>query len=924
MSQGQLWLFNKLKVDGTYPLSVALDIVNTFNMEENLNDTPSNMKVKAITSNTYREEFEVNTIAYHPDTTTWWVIKSDTSAYLHTGEYEHEIELVELLEFYSYRHLPNCAFAPNTYTLDQMITRLFRIGKQTDIAVVSPYPSFLDSAKQMPFLSFENFTIANAIKTIARSINAIPKVFANYSIVNDIPIIIDFTLTFINRNGNETAIDSEDLNTKFPIAYEHNANSNDQFLTRSVSNISNAKSSNLVIAPQQGGFKNITPNAIEYDKDNCKVFLPSKIDRIEFLRIFPYSQIVRTFASGTTINESIIYEGYYTNPSFIKQLMINNFSSLNFNLFTLSEIQNLSMPSIDVVTRIDLNDQLGSGSISNMFKGLLTLKTKFEFDTSEAIPSSLYDTIGKVKDVTCHWNPNSNELIMSRTFRHGLSSLFSPQRYRNARIAIKQITIPAEVETIEIRPIVRATGFFLNRIPNETNLIQVGYYPISDIKVSYDNDNDAQDEKFFNQSGKVVDTFSTTQLIISHTNDSVEGTKIRNARYDDYANIVPLGQIVRDNNELYVISQRSIDMMFRDNGNNYFNVIYTLSKNRVARSENIQADSAVINYKTPDDNLVKRSQLYKDYIELSLVNITPKDTPYLSMGKALVLDNTFSGTDFDFTVLAKNTYDSTTIRYIQSPTIFDLAKAKLFNVNWQDNNVLGFRLDSTGSNYIQTPIVYTNDIGKATNFELLVCDTTNITNAQTFYNLNYTPNDLIPFGDLTNVNNNFYTDSVFNLNNFSIRIPEPTYDKDPFEIPVFEYMLQGNDDYNALGNVIIGNELFTSYRKTSITYNYVVSNTRFTAENANRLFTASSPAPSSSVQRVIITRPNDTTINLKLFSTLVSIVPPISLNGTALQGKHIGIFAVGSDSTRKFLFAINDYNMESNNDINLYINNWKI
>jgi hypothetical protein len=364
--------------------------------------------------------------------------------------------------------------------------------------------------------------------------------------------------------------------------------------------------------------------------------------------------------------------------------------------------------------------------------------------------------------------------------------------------------------------------------------------------------------------------------------------------------------------------------MFRDNGNNYFNVIYTLSKNRVARSENIQADSAVINYKTPDDNLVNRSQLYKDYIELSLVNITPKDIPYLSMGKALVINDTFSGTDFDFTVLAKNTYDSTTIRYVQSPTIFDLAKAKMFNINWQNNNVLGFRLDSLGANYVQTPIVYTNNIGKATNFELLVCDTTNITDAQEFYNENYTPNDLIPFGDLTNVDDNFYTDSVIDENNFSIRIPEPSYDKDPFEIPVFEYMIQGNDDYNALGNVIIGNELFTSYSKDLITYNYVVSTTRFTAENANRLFTASSPAPSSSVQRVIITRPNDTTINLKLLSTLVSIVPPIQLNGTALQGKHIGIFAIGVDETRKFLFAINDYNMESDNDITLYINNWKI
>jgi hypothetical protein len=91
------------------------------------------MKIKAITNASFREEFEVNTIAYHEDTNTWWVIKSDESTYLHTGEYEHEISLVEFLEFFAYRHLANCAFAPNTYTLDQMLKRIFRIGHVIDV-----------------------------------------------------------------------------------------------------------------------------------------------------------------------------------------------------------------------------------------------------------------------------------------------------------------------------------------------------------------------------------------------------------------------------------------------------------------------------------------------------------------------------------------------------------------------------------------------------------------------------------------------------------------------------------------------------------------------------------------------------------------------------------------------------------------------
>ena len=51
MPNGTLKLYNKL--DNT--LLVSLDILGTFNIEENLNETPSNMKVKVITTDTYRE-----------------------------------------------------------------------------------------------------------------------------------------------------------------------------------------------------------------------------------------------------------------------------------------------------------------------------------------------------------------------------------------------------------------------------------------------------------------------------------------------------------------------------------------------------------------------------------------------------------------------------------------------------------------------------------------------------------------------------------------------------------------------------------------------------------------------------------------------------------------------------------------------------
>jgi len=922
MPNGTLRLYNKL----TNALLVSLDILGTFNIEENLNETPSNMKVKVITSNTYREEFEVNTVAHHQDTNSWWVIKSDESTYMTTGEYEHEIQLVEYLEFYSYRHLPNCAFAPNTYTLEQMLNRLFDIAK---LSITVNYPTFLDKDKIMPFFSFENFTVANAIKNIARAINAIPKMsitFSGFSLVR--------TLTFINRNGIDTEIKNL-LDTQFPIAYEKNMNSSDQFTTRSVSNITNAKSGVLTIAPKNGGFKNVSANSSEYTPNNSKVFLPSKIEKIDFISIF--TEIIIFSARGSTLAE--LYRGYWFDSNQIKSRLVANAGLTQY--FTADDMNAINLISAKDLQTIYYNDTINPSSFTNtFFRGLYSLKNKFDYDTSEAL-SGNYNTTEKVKNQTFHWSPFTNELIVAKPFRDGLASVIStePQQYR-ASLILASKTVAGLTENIIVTPRLESSGVFSNKASTYKMLYQVGYYPIADIKVSIDNDNDAQDEKFFNQSGKVIDAVSVSKLITSHTNDSVEGTKVRNARYEspthNFSNVLPLGQLVRDNNQIYVITQRSIDGQVK-NENEYYNVIYTLSRNRVARSENLVADSSVISYKTPDDNLVFRSQLYKDYIELSLVNEN-QDEPYMPVSKVLVLSNTLAGTNFDFTVIAKNSFGTTptVVRYVRNPITFDLHKSKLMNVNWQSNNVVGFRFDATGNTFVQTPIVYTDDVGKATNFELLFLDTSNILEARSDFNDVFSgkASNLIPFEDLTRVDSDYYETTVIGEEHFSMQIKEDTsggkpYQKDPFEIPVFEYMIQGNDSYTSIGNTVIGNDLFSTFTDANIRYFYVLMggdtgrpNTRFTAENAVKLIQDYAPTTLDQ-NRVTIIR--NTAIPYILNFDLFSDLATETRNNTNFT--NIGIFAVIGTTNAKFLFAINDYvvsGINDNSNIRVFINNWKI
>jgi hypothetical protein len=915
MKNGQLWLFKPLKEEITisgstflgYPRDVVLDIDGIINIEDNLNDAPSNMKVRAITSATYRENFEVNTVIYHQDTDTWWVIKTDTSTYLQTGEYEHELELEELLEYYSYRHLPNCAFAPNTYTLEQMLERLFYIGKVPDISL--EFPNFLDKDKQMPFLSFENYTIANALKNIGRVIDGIPRIYIDVQTSGSQVYYReqDIELTFLNRAGLDAPI-KDVLNDQFPTQYERNLATKDQYLTRSISNIQNAKSTNLVVAPQIGGFPNVVPGDVVFNSDNrllSRVFAPSKIDEIVGMNVLiPVTLQYTIKSSGAT---TPYFYGYF----FELAPLISAINDISSTFLTSAEkteaIGNLPSPTgfyslgstrfQDVIDK-NYNPDTADNGRANMFFKKMNHANKQQFD-------AITDT--DEKDRTAHFLPNTNEIIMPLSLRNGIDGLSD---HNDKYVLLDKTTFTLTLDTNA-------------PVANEFVLVQILYNPISDIKVSIDNDDDAQNERFFNQSGKVVDSFSTTQMITAHTRDSSASTKIRNARYEDFTDILPLGQLVRDSNEIYVISQRSLDCQIA-NGNEYYNVLYTLTRNRTSRSENILADSAVINYVIPDSNLVKRSQLYKDYFELSLTDGN-KDTPYLSMSRAFQLTSSVAGSNFDFTALAKNDFGSspTTVRYVKNPSIFDLYKAKIASVDWQDNNVLGFEFSRVLGNLIQTPLVYTDNIGGATNFELLFLSNAQLRDSASFYNDNFTPvRPLIPFDNINNVTNDYYATSVIDENQFLIRIQEPDYDKDPFEIPVFEYMIQANDDYDPKGNVVVGANILKGdvIPSGNITYHYVISSTRFTAENANKIFADNTPS-STSDKRVIITRSGASPFTLSLFSSYTN---PSVNTPNATSFNHIGVYAMSGSTLIKFLFAINDYTMASTSAITLYINNWRI
>jgi hypothetical protein len=958
MPNGKLKLYNKS--DNT--LLADLNIVGIINIEDNLNDTPSNMKIKAVTSNEYREEFEVNTIAYHEDTNTNWVIKSDSSTYLTTGEYEHEIELVEYFEWLNYRHLPTCSFKGGRYSLRELLngvltkSKIQKITSQTwatsnitdynnaelkitlsgtfsdlgnfFIAVnqLSPteyidntvirgalttsgffyakinrvytigieIPNFIDENKKQPFFSFENFTVASAIKSIGRAINAIPKL----KIVSGQTI-----LYFISRSGNDSAI-LDNLNTRFPVAFEKNSNTQDQFTTRSISNLSNVLSNELVVAPKVGGFGAFSPNSFKIERADARFVLPSKIASVEYIVLLPRFRIL--VLDGVTPIQQV-FEGYYIDPVVIKQKLVYfTYDPLSPFDTNPSLITNIVMPSVDLL-KISLDDELGTHD-GTPVKGYFTLKRKIDFDLTE---------LATDKAKTFWFQRNEDYVNIA-------SGFIGTNVFANNYVLVSN----------------SGYSIVMNFDLDDLTLYRVGYTPIGDIKISYDNDNESQDEKFFNQVGQLLDSKATSKLVISYTNESVSGTKIRQAKHTSYSSILPLGQIIRETDgQLYIISSRSIDALIF-NENEYYDVVYVLSNNRIARSEILVADSEIISYEVQQNQLVERNQLYKDYIELSLSNIN-QETPYLPLGETLVLSSSLSGNTFDYLMFGRSTYLKDGViektPFMLAPSIYDLSKSKLLKCYFNDNNIIGFKLDKVSTNFIQTPINYVGSTNNTTTGELYNLETLLLTSSNVFaltdqyITDNYTPtspsdpdDDAYYYGLPFNQNPLLLLDYYDLSKDYaSLTITENLYLKDLYEIPSFSYMIQANDNYDSKGNIVVGDNLFTSFTSStsSIRYHYVINNTtRFTSENADRLFVT----PTSDERRVLFLRSgtNNEVLDLDLFNTLVGF--PSGVNTSTIN--NIGIYATDGTTT-KFLFAINDYVVGSGNDlanIRIYINNWRI
>jgi len=885
-----LYGFNKT-TDARYLIG---EIEDGFSIAENLNGTPSNMKV--IIVNDEQEEYAVNTICYHDHTDTWWVISADTSTYLPNGDYKHEIELIEGFEWFNFKTLTDCAFKQGRYTLETMLQRLFLISK---ITCALEFADFIDEDKNMKYMAFTNYTVASAITQIAKSVLAIPKLkWTNGATLSGM------TLYFVSRIGDDTKTIITDVDTSFPVAYEQNASSKDQFKTRAISNMSNAKSQTTVLSPKIGGYRISTDNSYKIDTSNMMVSLPSRIDAIEYICYVPAMYITYDYDN---VAQETIWIGFYLMPSAIKEV-INDYLTDNSTDITPSDIADVEMPKDDwlkvgITSQFSVDD--GYVNDDTFYCGSQILRTQREFNETKTANGKDF-TWRQAR--TWYWQDGTNNIVVPAEFSEAYNSVYT---YFEKIDGAHSYRIAFRVYAAS------AVNYFF----------KVAYKPIADIKVSYDNNSDASDERYYNQSGQIIDATTASKLVYTDVMESADGTKIRQAKHSTWASCISLGQLVKIDNDIWVVNQRSIDYSPSLYGAvaGYYSAIYNLSKDRVARSEFINADSSIISSAPPDKNLIERNELFKDYVELSLDETHMETAYYETFLDDFQLTTSDVGLDLNMIFMGRSELAASDIDFMVMPSLFELTKSKLLIARFPDNNYIGQRLDVVESDIEQTTINYVETDGSSPNVYGYFVNEADImaTNAL----VTVSNPELLPFNDYPELPDTYFDTLETNpAQNWSIicGVPSGGYDKDPYEIPVFSYQIQINDSAGASGQIIIGDDILQMFSATGeeqLKLYYVISSTtRFTNDSADKIWASSGFLPYA---KFISAVKGTGVITMTLYE--LTGTP----NSTALQGKHIGIYAVrlndgGGFDEAKFLFGINFYQGISNSVLPIYVNNWKI
>lgn len=713
---------------------------------------------------------------------------------------------------------------------------------------------------------------------------------------------------------------------------------NESYATRVISNIQNCVSKKPIRYPDIGACELVGQSGeVTYGNvSQAKILLPSPAYSVESITFYPSVRIDITNSQGTlapnffSTPDDNSRKGnklkgqfvYYLESLGVSQSDIDNFVSNWENYF--NELKPHLCFTIRNGGYYDAITEESHGSYQEVFNRGRIAEERYM--AKVYLNNERYNYVNDGETHFCiQWKQNSNE-ITGFEFIENCVKVAGSYAFIYTTFINQEFTMDIQINssltlTLNIQLAERYLGaitqsnylsildFSLDGWPlGCRTLYSVEYIPMSDLKVKSDNNKDYNDSKLYNQNGKLVDGYAVSKLINGYS-ESVSGGEIAKSRkFYNYDSVFKLGQVFRDfDGTNFVSSNVSIDVYDNENGFVY-DVDYTLNVNSSCKSTMVSANTSIRDYDCPQENNIKRVQLYRDYVEFSYVkdnNATEHyiDTSYFNFFKLKSI-----GFKNDFCTFVRsnddsflNADDGTNNYYYRVPhTLYELSKKTIINVDFGDNNIIGhgnrqvnkaFTLSNVFNNQkvISVPISYVDNKGELDGLEVVFCP---IKKAEE------------NFGDIYISDKCVIAPSLYNAckEDKVACLTEDTYNKDGLEVPVFLYSIEVNGD----NGIVVAENLLEYGENYDRFVCIVLDNGIITQENQSLLFE------------------NETKYNCSI-NDLHNMTYKVEIENqpfTNLKGKSLGLFAMKNNEPR-FIMAFNNYPNEQY-VIRFYTNLYKL
>ena len=845
----------------TYIQSKLGEIQKDFNISPVIDSTKDSCKV--VVNNFSSVEIEPYSIIQHRSTKTWWVVKHDkiTRSKNENGFwYEHELILNGAIELLNARDLTDSGFNQNRYDFGSFFARVL---KHSNFEFKDNYNIITNNnialTKNIDYLkTFENYTPLSAIREFLDGYNCVAKLSFNTSVIGSDTKITSATFTIKSKTGDANGEIYQE--SYFKDIREVKTVDKESFGTSVISNADNVVSVKAKTYPSTGSVK-ITGTGYTIKagvESNAVIRLPSNIFKVNWV------DMVRTTSIHIFIDKSPRFYKFYNficNDKWkmeyaynkILEDLVNEGSQeiadsfkAQFPLERLKEYGKLRFYYCDNYDPI--NDTFTSD-----YPIPIRLENSIERKTVLS-NSELKNNVSNPRDVFCY--ERGKDYIGDIQFFYDSEGSFTYNKayFRPQDIEGEVFETSDDYYSYHIAVgdgSYNNSGVFEKDATIICNLADVGfivnYIPMSDIKIKLDNQGTRKDSQLYNQTGKLTDSVAFSKQLLSYAKE-IESDNI--TKYGDFyytyhsngtieSNIPKVGSLVEINGEYYVINNISMDFFQNETLDNnsityYVSCEFTMSKNIAVKSLMVNPNTNIRDYGIPQNNNVKRKQLYRDFYELDY-SASGSNNWYQPLSNVLSFSILPSEYKEHIGVMkitfSEEQNNSTTWYYQLESTTFFLKKNIYEIIDFKDNNIIGYGSQNVWSGFdltriltgmydlSNTPISYVDDNGEFVGIDLLFVNNEDLTDTYSDY---LTGEDLshTSYGAFYScfIPSSIYT-SILGNGKYDFRITENKYEKDALEVPVFEYSCQVDDTKN----IIIGSNIFDNFEDDSCyAYAYVI------------------------------------------------------------------------------------------------------